>query len=120
MNENEEKSILMEKMEEEFFDLVEKEQDITFYLYFPHDWLTERIKDYLDDFLIREAYKELIEKNGHNSFTVYQDSMMTIQLDKKDQQLDVLKRIIEYYEPLEEYEKCSQIKKLLSKIENGI
>lgn len=99
-------------LEKEFFEMINRGDDIRAFLYFPYEILTESIKAYLDTFLMEEAYKSLMngEKDG---FEVYRDDMLRIILDEKKQRLELLNRLITHYESLEDYEKCARIKNIL-------
>jgi hypothetical protein len=63
------------------------------------------------------AYKEL--ESGMlepNSFMVYQDPLITVKLEKRDQQIELLERLLLYFTNKEEYEKCVRVHSLLKQI----
>lgn len=110
---------LQSKFEVEFFSLVEKNEDISCYLYFPYEFLSEKVRDYLDVFLIEEAYSRLeAGKLSKENFEVYRDSIMVIKLDDEEKQIETLERLLEHYMEKEEYIKCALIKKLLNNYDN--
>ena len=117
MNEDELK-MFKEKLEEEFNSIIANGGDIRSFLYFPHNFLSENIKNHLDEFLLMSAYKEIETGNvTTNSFMVYQDPLIIVKLEQKEQQIEVLERLIKYFLEREEYEKCAKIQTLLKKIE---
>ena len=105
------------KLEEEFKELLDKGEDIRCYLYFPHEYLTENIKRHLDEFLMEEAYKEIeTDKINVNSFVVYQDPLITVKLEKRAQQVELLERLLIFFEKKQEFEKCVKVQQLLKQI----
>lgn len=107
------------KLEEEFKNLLDNGEDIRCYLYFPHEYLTENIKRHLDEFLMEQAYKEIeLENVTPNAFTVYKDSLITVKLEKKVQQVELLERLLNYFEKNQEFEKCAKVQRLLKQIPN--
>ena len=83
-----------QQIEKEFLTSMENGEDLTIYLYLPHVFITPKIKEHLDIFLIKEAYKNLFETDNEIPI-VYKDP---------------------YYTELEEYEKCINIKRELDKV----
>ena len=117
MNNEEELEKLRSRVEYEFNTLLDKGEDIRCYLYFPQSLLTENVKKHLDEYLLNEAYRELDHDNFElSTFTVYQDSLVTVKLEKVEQQIELLERMIAYYVKREEFEKCSKLKNLLTQI----
>jgi hypothetical protein len=116
MNEQDLK-LFREKLEDEFNSLMERGEDVRCFLYFPYNFLTSNIKNYLDEFLMVEAYKE-IESGAltPNSFTVYKDALITVKLETIEQQVELLERLLLYFTKREEYEKCERVHKLLKQI----
>ena len=115
---DEERETFKERIEEEFFSRLDKGDDIRVFLYFPYNLLSDKVKKYLDEFLLQEAYKE-IEKDSdefQKNFVVYQDSLIKNNLDKDEQRLDLLKRMIDYFVKCEAYENCAKIQEIISKI----
>ena len=107
------------KLEEEFNALIANGEDVRCYLYFPHEYLTDNIKCYLDEFLMDEAYREIeTEKIALNSFIVYQDSLITVKLEKKEQRMELLERLLKYFEKKQEFEKCAKVHSLLKQLLN--
>jgi len=116
MNEDELK-LFREKLEEEFNTLLSNGEDVTCFLYFPYNYLTENIKKYLDTYLMEEAFREMMKGNlTLGSFTVYQDALITVKLEKKEQQIELLERLLLYFTEKEEYEKCAKVHALLKQI----
>lgn len=116
MNE-EEKSLLMKKLEEEFEQLLSNGGDIKTFLYIPHTMLTKKIREHLDIILMKEAYISISEKNFNiEKFIVYKDEYLTIQIHEKAQKLELLDRLINYFTEREEYEKCAEILQLKNKL----
>lgn len=113
------KEAFRKKLEEEFNSILDNGEDIRCFLYFPYEYLTDNIKKHLDEFLMQEAYKEIeLEKVTPNAFVVYQDSLITVKLDKKAQQVELLERLLDYFAKKEEFEKCSKVQSLLKQIPN--
>ncbi len=104
-------------LEKEFYEIIEKKGDIGYFLYFPYHHLTESMKDYLDNLLMNEAYSKI--ENGEltpESFTVYKDPLITVTLERKHKQVEILEKMIQHFLKTEEYEKCAKIQELLNKI----
>lgn len=113
-----EEELVKQQLEEEFFVLVERGEDIRTYLYLPHTLLSESVRDYLDIFLIEEAYKEIEAGNlSATSFIVYKDSVITVDLPTKEKRIELLERLINHFISKEEYEKCPKVQKLLNEIQ---
>ena len=116
MNEDEIFS-MREEIERKFEEHLKKGEDMRQYLYYPHSVLSDRIREFLDEFLMLEAFKCISsDKFNAEKFVVYKDPVITVNLDKKDQKIDLLERMISYFIIKEEYEKCSIIQKLLNKV----
>ncbi len=120
MNE-EELKLFREKLEEEFEKVLENGGDIRSFLYLPYNYLTEKMKTYMDEFLYLQAY-EMIEKgeiSADGSFVVYQDSLITVKMDTEERKLELLERLTNFFSEREEYEKCSKIQNIIKTIKNG-
>lgn len=112
---------LRARLEKEFLEKREKGEDIRSYLYFPPELLTEGVQESLDIFLIEEAYLEITKEDfDAEKFIVYQDPLISILLEKKEQQIDLLERLISYFLSKEEYEKCTLPQHLLNSIKNKL
>lgn len=97
-------------LDEKFDELMNRGEDLTSFLYFPHNFLSEKIKNYLDEMLIIKAYEQIeVGSLTADNFVVYDDEYMTIKLDKKEQQLELLDKLLNYFLEREEYEKCARI-----------
>lgn len=104
-------------LELEFFDALEKKEDIRPFLYVPVDYLTNTVKKHIDDFLLEEAYTNFNKGNiNKDSFLVYQDSYITVNLDKQEQKLTVLQNLIDLCSKREEYEKCVEFQNLIKQL----
>ena len=119
MNE-EDLKLFKEKLEAEFDLLVESGTSIRSFLYLPHNFLTPKIKNGLDELLLHEAYLsfergELTPEN----FIVYKDELITVRLDNEKKQVETLRTMIASFAKTEEYEKCAKLRELLLKIENS-
>jgi hypothetical protein len=115
--EGQELDLFREKLEDEFNMLLEKGENVSSFLYFPYNFLTKRIKDYLDEFLMLEAFKEI--ENGNltpENFMVYQDSLITVKLEKPEQQIEMMDRLLQYFATHEEYEKCAKVQTIMKQI----
>jgi hypothetical protein len=111
--------LFKEKLEEEFDSLIKKGEDVRSFLYLPYNFLTPKIKEYLDTFLIKEAYKELESGNlSQECFLVYQDTMLTVKLETTQKQLDLLNRMLDFFTSKEEYEKCAKVHELITTIKH--
>jgi len=109
MNDDERK-MLMQKLEEEFEDLLANGGDAKNFLYIPYTMLTPKVKKHLDVILLEEAYKSVISDSfDPQDFIVYKDSILTIRLQEFNQKSELLERLISYFSEKEEYEKCSQL-----------
>lgn len=120
MNE-EELEMFKERAEAEFFSRLEKGEDIRVFLYFPYNLLSDKVKKYLDEFLLLEAYKG-IEKDSEEfqkHFIVYEDTLIKINLEKADQRLDLLKRMIDYFVEKEAYENCVKVQDIIKKLQDN-
>ena len=104
-----------QQIEKEFLTSMENGEDLTIYLYLPHVFITPKIKEHLDIFLIKEAYKNLFETDNEIPI-VYKDPYYTAVLKDNIFKEKMLKRMLEYYTELEEYEKCINIKRELDKV----
>jgi len=105
-------------LEKEFDEVVERGGNVSYFLYFPYHHLTLKMKDYLDDLLMEEAYRQIALGNlQKTSFVVYKDSLITVSLDTQEKQLEILNKMLEYFSNKEEYEKCSDIHQLIKIIE---
>ena len=118
MNEDEIKE-LRSKLEKEFHELLKRGEDIRSFLYYHQLLLAESVKNTLDIFLMEEAYLSISSEDFDiQKFIIYQDSLLTILLDKKDQQIDLLERLISYFLSIENYEKCTIPQRLLNTIKS--
>lgn len=106
----EERNMLMKKLEEEFEELLTNGGDVKNFLYIPYTMLTPKVKKHLDAILLEEAYKSVISENfDPQDFIVYNDSILTIRLHEFDQKAELLERLVSYFSEKEEYEKCAQL-----------
>jgi len=106
-----------QSLEKEFYEVIEKGGDVGYFLYFPYHHLTESVKDYLDTFLMNEAYNKI--ESGEltpDSFTVFKDALITVTLEQSHKKIEILEKMIAHFVKSEEYEKCSRIQELLNKI----
>lgn len=114
----EEKDFIRAKGEEEFFKMLKNGDDISTFLFFPYDLLTDKVKSYLNEFLMLEAYKK-IEKDPDNfekNFILYEDVLIKIKVDDKEKKIELLEKMIEYFIEKELYENCIKVKKILEKL----
>ena len=64
-----------------------------------------------------KAYEKI--ENGElnlDSFLVFQDDVITVRLEKKDQRQDLLQRLLDHFSSSEEYEKCAKVHKILTQL----
>ena len=104
-----------QSLEKEFYEVIDKGGDIGYFLYFPYHHLTQGMKDHLDTLLMEQAYEKL--ENGEltkDNFTVFKDPLITVTIERRPKQVEILERMISYFEKNEEYEKCSRIQQLLN------
>ena len=107
--------IMKEKLEKEFYEMMERGEDVRHFLYFPAEILSESVKDDLDRILCETAWAQVeAGKISEDSFIAYEDDLITITFDEVDKQVDLLNRLIDFYEEREEYEKCARIKEILN------
>ncbi len=105
------------EIEKRFEEVLQKGEDVRLYLYYPHSLLSDKIRKHLDNFLLDEAYRMLTDdKFSMEKFVIYKDSLVTVKLDEKSQRIELLERLISYFLPKEEYEKCSFIQHILNKV----
>jgi hypothetical protein len=102
-------------LEKEFYEVLEREGNVSYFLYFPYHHLTEGMKNHLDHILMDQAY-EKIETGAltPDSFTVYVDPLITVTLEQRHKQIEILEKMIAHFEASEQYEKCSKIQELLN------
>jgi hypothetical protein len=106
---------MKEKLEKEFYEMLERGEDVKHFLYFPMEILTDGIKDYLDKILCEEAWKQIEKgKLSETSFVAYEDDLITINFDEIEYQVELLERLLNFYEAREAYEKCARIKEILN------
>ena len=113
---NEELELFKIKIEEEFKELVSRNEDIRSFLYYPPEYLTDNVKSYLDTYLIEEAYKMIDVEMDLNNFIAYKDSIITVKMESTTQKIELLERIIAFYEKREEFEKCAKSHQLLRRV----
>ncbi len=107
------------EIEKKFEEVLQKGEDVRLYLYYPQSFLSDKIRKHLDDFLLDEAYRMLNDtKFDMKKFIIYKDPLVTVKLDEKSQKLELLERLISYFLPKEEYEKCSFVQNILNKVNN--
>ena len=115
MSEDRLSKILKEKLEKEFYEMIERGEDVKHFLYFPMEILPDSIKDYLDVILCEEAWKQIEKGNlSEDSFIAYQDDLICINFDELEHQVELLQRLLIFYEAREEYEKCVRIQEILN------
>jgi hypothetical protein len=96
------------QVEKEFFQALERGEDIAQYLYLPHHFLSEKVREHLDVFLLKEAYKNMFEHEIPD--TVYSDSFLNIVITDPEFKKKMLNQMIDYFASQEEFEKCARIK----------
>lgn len=112
-------SNIVKRIEAEFDKAIENGNDVRCFLYYPIQFLSERVKDHLDAILFNDAWNEMEKGNlSENSFVPYQDNLITVEIVVQEKKLETLKSMLAYFEKKEEYEKCIKVKELLTKIEN--
>jgi hypothetical protein len=112
-------SDIIKRIDAEFDKAIENGSDVRCFLYYPVQFLSERVKDYLDAILYEDAWNEMEKGNlSEESFVPYQDNLITVEIVVQEKKLETLKGMLSYFERKEEYEKCIKVKELLIKIEN--
>lgn len=112
-------SDIVKRIEAEFDKAIASGSDVRCFLYYPIQFLSERIKDHLDAILFEDAWREMEKGNlSEDSFVPYQDDLITVEIVVQEKKLETLKGMLAYFEKHEEYEKCIKVKELLTKIEN--
>lgn len=118
LNQGDDMEHFMNRLELEFEALVESGEDIRSYLYLPHHYLTSKVKRKLDEYLMDEAYRQIdLGTINKDSFIVYKDDLITVKLDKTEQRVDLLERLLVYFTSKEEYEKCVKVQNLLKQLQ---
>lgn len=112
---NEELELYRQQIEEEFFEASRRGESLMPYLYLPHLFLTEKVKAELDRVLIEEAYKNLFVNQAEN-WTIYDDGYMVSIMSDPKLQKELLEKMIAHFVEKEEYEKCSIVRKELTRI----
>ena len=92
-------------LERDFFERL-RNNDIAIYLYLPPHLLTQKVRDELDKYLKEQAYVNLIMRNEN---LVYRDGMLDIQISDDSRIRSILNEMLNYFESIEEYEKCAKI-----------
>jgi hypothetical protein len=108
MNENDK---MKKQLEEDFLRLVNSGEDFRFYLYFSPEMLTPIVRERLDEFLMEEAYNNIV--NGvatPQNFVVYDDPVMTVKLKEWEKKTEIVEKMLSHFENREEYEKCKVIR----------
>jgi len=114
---DEEKTLMMKKLEEEFEQLLANGEDVKNFLYIPCYMLTEKIRNHLDLILIVEAYNSISNPTfSIDDFIVYEDKYLTIRLQEIEKKQELLDRLINYFTESEEYEKCAELLQLKNKL----
>lgn len=108
MPEDDQFEIYKRQIEKEFFQALETGNNISHYLYLPQQFLSEKVKEHLDIFLLKEAYRNMFENEIPD--TVYSDSMINIVIKDQDYKKQILNQMIDYFVMQEEFEKCAKIK----------
>lgn len=118
-SENEENSYsaYKDQIEKEFFESLSKGENLSVYLYLPHFLISDNVKEQLDIFLLKEAYKNLFENENTEMDAVYADSQLVIVIKDQQYKREMLSQMLEYFIKKEEYEKCSKIKSELEKMD---
>jgi len=108
---------LQQTVETNFFRALKEGEPLSVFLYVPHFTLSQKVKDYLDIFLLEQAYINLFE-NEQKEEVVFQDDYISIVIKDAEFKRDLLTRMINYYVEKEEYEKCAKIQKELENLNN--
>jgi hypothetical protein len=96
------------RIEREFFEAIDKNENISMYLYVPIQLLTDRVKAELDKYLIEQAYVNMFIFN--RDADVYHDGFVQIGVQDNKHKLRILNQMLPYFTEKEEYEKCIKIK----------
>lgn len=114
---NENLHLIREHIENVFKEILKESGDISIYLHYPPEFLSDFVKDHLDTLLMTKAFEEISrEEFNFEDFIVYRDDNMTITLEENDQKIEALEKLINYFVSIEEYEKCAKVKQILNKI----
>ena len=94
--------------EVKFFKMVENKEDVSLFLYLPHDMISEKIKDYLDEYLIVKAIDLLDDTitKMDDKCVVYEDGFMRVSIPEEKGRIELLTRVLEYLIKHERYEEC--------------
>jgi hypothetical protein len=114
--EDEQLKMQMKHIEEEFFSTLKSGKDISIFLYLPFELLSQKVKDELDKYLIEQAYVNIFIKKS--SSDVYHDGFVQIGVDDENYRLTILQKMLPYFTEKEEYEKCVNIRDLITKLQN--
>jgi hypothetical protein len=112
LNENE-LEMYRQQVEEEFFAAAERGESLLLYLYTPSLFLTERMKDRLDELLLEEAYHNLFVVQTEN-WTIYDDGYVVTVISDDNYRKELFEKMIEHFTSKEEYEKCAIAQKELN------
>jgi hypothetical protein len=104
-----------EKIEQQFFEALENDQDVSIFLYVPFQFLTERVRNELDKYLMEQAYVNMFIKD---STDVYHDGFVQIGVEDEEYRMKLLEKMLPYFATKEEYEKCANIRDRIEQLKN--
>lgn len=104
-----------QQIEEEFFEALEKGENLQLFLYVPSLFLSEKVKERLDEILLEEAYKNLFVLQDEN-WTIYDDGYVITVITDDARKKELFTNMIAHFSKKEEYEKCAIVQKELNKL----
>jgi hypothetical protein len=109
IEENDELEMYRQQIENEFFESVRQGENLSMYLYVPYLFITDRVRDRLDVFLIEEAFENLFVKR--KPWIIYEDDrVVTTLADDEEYKRSFFQKMLEHYAAKEDFTKCAMIK----------
>jgi hypothetical protein len=107
MDKDEVMKLHREEVEKSFFEIYENGKDISIFLYMPVEFLSAKVRKYLDKYLADHAYNKLFVE--HEEF-YYKDENVALKPQNEEEEIKKLNKMLEQYLETEEYEKCVNIR----------
>ena len=108
------------EIEKEFDEYIEQGKDIGCFVYFPREFLSDRVLRELDVFMMNKTYNAITaEKFSVETFCVFEDNNVKVSFDTIESRIELLDKLINFFKQEEEYEKCSRLLEILKKVNNS-
>ena len=114
-----ERKVYSELIEKEFFEKVKRGESLYVYLYLPLYLVTPKMADHLDKYLIENAYDNMFGASGVGMMdVVYSDKFLTLTVENPTVKLSILKKMLDWFTEIQEFEKCAVVLKELKRTES--